>query len=79
MPLYLINIYNDADILDEEGSDFPDLGAAKDVAIRGARAMMAEHIIAGRPVNMRHRIEVTEQSGRVLAVIPFGEIITIIE
>ena len=79
MQRYFINIYNDADVMDEEGSDFPDMTAAKDLAIRGARAMMAEHIISGRPINRGHRVEIADCSGKVLAVIPFGEIITIVD
>jgi len=79
MQRYFINIYNDADVMDEEGSDYSGVGAAKDVAIRGARAMMAEHIIAGRPINRQHRVEIADGSGTIIAVIPFGEIITIID
>ncbi|WP_030539920.1 hypothetical protein [Sphingobium sp. DC-2] len=79
MPRYFINIYNDADVLDDEGADHADLAAAKEVAIRGVRAMMAEHVSSGRPVNLRHRVEITDNSGKVLATIPFGELITIVD
>lgn len=78
MQRYFINIYNDADVMDEEGGDYADIGAARDVAIRGARAMMAEHVIAGQAINRRHRVEIADVSGRIVAVIPFGEIITVI-
>ncbi|MDT8760533.1 hypothetical protein MZO42_17670 [Sphingomonas psychrotolerans] len=44
MPRYFLNIYNDEDVLDEDGTDFPDLAAAKQEAIRGARGMMADHV-----------------------------------
>lgn len=78
MQRYFINIYNDADVMDEEGGDYADIGAARDVAIRGARAMMAEHVIAGRPINREHRVEIVDGSGRIVTVIPFGEIFTVI-
>lgn len=77
MQRYYFNIYNDADALDEMGSEHADLAAAKAEAIRGARAMIAEHIVNARPVHLHHRIEIVGEDGRVLAVIPFGELITI--
>lgn len=77
MPRYHINIYNDQDIADVEGSDVKDLAAAKAMAIEGARAMMAEHLTAGRPVNLGHRIEITDHNGKVLATLPFREMVTI--
>jgi hypothetical protein len=79
MPRYFLNIYNDEDVLDEDGTDFPDLAAAKQEAIRGARGMMADHVAEGRPINLRHRIEIADAGGVVLASIPFRELITIVD
>ena len=78
MSIYHINIYNDVDSIDKEGIEFPDLAAAKDAAIEGVRAMMAEHVAAGRPVTLHHRAEIVGASGTVLAVISFKELITIV-
>lgn len=77
MARYYFNIYNDADVLDEEGAEFSDLAAAKAHAIAGARSLMAEHLVLGRPIDLSHRIEVADASGRVLAVLPFAELVTI--
>ncbi len=38
---------------------------------------MAEHIKAGKAVTLSHRIEIAADNGKVLAVLPFGEMITI--
>lgn len=65
-------------MLDEDGVELADIAAEKDEAIHGARAMMAEHLAAGRPINLNHRIEVADDHGKILAVIPFRELVTII-
>jgi len=77
MPRYFLNIYNDGDVPDEEGIEAEDLGAAKGEAIRGARSLIADHVIEGRPITLSHRIEVEDGNGQVLATIAFGEVVTI--
>lgn len=77
MPRYFLNIYNDGDVPDEEGIEADDLDAAKSEAIRGARSLMADHVIEGRPITLSHRIEVEDGHGQVLATITFGEVVTI--
>ena len=79
MPLFLLNLFNDVDTCDEEGRHYSDLAEAKEAAISGARALMADHIQHGRPIHLHHRIEVTDEAGKVLAVIPFRELITILD
>ncbi|MDB5682783.1 MAG: hypothetical protein JWM75_481 [Sphingomonas bacterium] len=46
-------------------------------AIDGARALMADQVMLGCPIDLNNRMEVTDQSGKVLAVIPFRELIKI--
>ena len=79
MARFHLNLFNDVDVMDEEGSDRADLAAAKAEAIKVGRELMAEHLVLGRPVNLSHRMEVSDADGKVLAVIPFREMITIIE
>jgi len=78
MARFHINIFNDLEVKDEEGSELADLPAAKQLAITGARQMIAEHVMHARPINLRHRVEITDPGGKVLAVIPFGELLTIV-
>lgn len=79
MPRYHLNLFNDIDVADEDGAEFPSLAAAKAKAIEGARELIAEHVRIGRPVNLSHRVEVADDDGRVLAVIPFRELFTVID
>lgn len=79
MPRFFINVFNDIDVPDEEGHDCPDLAAAREQAVKGAREMMADHVRVGRPITLHHRMEVTDDAGTVLVTIPFREVITIVE
>jgi hypothetical protein len=79
MPRYYFNLYNDMDTVDEEGAELQDLGAAKDMAIRGARELMGDHVRHGRSLTLSHRVEITDSQGTVLAIIPFRELITIVD
>lgn len=77
MALYHLNLFNDVTVMDDEGSECPDLAAAKAKAIAAARDLMAEHVRLGRPLDLSHRMEVADDHGKVLAVLPFREIVTI--
>ena len=79
MARYYLNLFNDEDAVDEDGIEVADLAVAKARAIAGGRGLMAEHVVLGRPINLSHRIEVCDDSGKPLAVIPFREMITIVE
>jgi hypothetical protein len=79
MPRYYLNLYNDVDTIDEEGVVYPDVGAAKTAAIQAARGVMAENVKIGRALTLHHRIEVADEQGKILAVLPFYELITINE
>jgi len=79
MPRYRLNLFNDADVLDDEGYELADLAEAKEKAISGARGLISEHVRLGRPINLDHRMEIADDHGKVLAVIPFRELITIVD
>jgi hypothetical protein len=77
MPRYYIHIYDDTAMMDGDGFDLRDLAAAKHEAIQGARSIMAENLVAGRPLKLFHRIEIADERGEVLAVIAFRDLVTI--
>lgn len=59
-------------IMDEEGAELTDLGAAKREAIKDARGMMSTAIREGRDISHRH-IEICDAVGTVLVKVPFSE------
>lgn len=59
-------------IHDDEGSELPTLDAARDRAVREARAIMSAEVAQGR-LCLGCNIEVLDVRGRLAANIPFKE------
>ena len=78
MPRFLFHAYNEVEAIDEEGADLPDLDAARAHAIKCARDMMAEDVKSGF-IDLNHRIEVEDESGRVVAVVFYRDAFELIQ
>jgi len=59
-------------IMDEEGSDLPDLGAAREEALAAARQLWAAAIIEQRDLS-HQRFIVADGEGASLLILPFSE------
>lgn len=77
MPRYYFNIRNDADVDDPEGKELPDEAAAREHALESARDLVCAHIHEHAGVNLDHRIEVGDASGRTLFAVTFRDAFTI--
>lgn len=76
MPLFHLHIHQCGRLaLDEEGLELPNLVAARDQAIAGARAIMCEELARGQ-LNLGCYIKIEDSYGQVLATVPFRETIT---
>lgn len=76
MPRYFFNICDDFESLDDEGKDLPDLVAAIDYAVAGARSLAAETVHEGHIV-CHHRVDILDEAGAVLHAVRFDEAIII--
>jgi hypothetical protein len=76
VPRFFFHLYDDCIVLDEEGSDLVDVGAARGEAIRSARSIMAEQIGHGQ-LNLGHRIEVEDANGDPVLTLTFGDAVTV--
>ncbi|WP_114951482.1 DUF6894 family protein [Sphingosinicella terrae] len=77
MPHYFFHVRNRFGYVeDEEGSELPDLEAARARAIDGVRSMLSEEARAGE-IDLRGRIEVRDPAGALLLTIPFAEAVTV--
>jgi len=76
MPRYFFHVRDkDGDISrDEEGQDLPNLEAARAEAVSANREMLGERLLHGGSLNHR-QIEIADESGTVLTVIPAGEVL----
>jgi hypothetical protein len=78
MPRYRFNIHNGIGFVeDEEGRDLPDLAAARAEAVKGIRSILTEDVDQGH-IDLCGRIEVVDDSGQSVLVIPFEEAVRIV-
>jgi len=59
-------------ILDDEGTDLPDLSIAQTEAVKDVRALMSNAILGGKDISSRV-IEICDSSGDVLWTVPFTD------
>ena len=76
MPRFFFRVCDDHDCEDPEGIELPDLDAAYQEAIRGARSIMAEQVNKGRLL-LTGRIEIKDQSGRIALFVSFREAVEV--
>ena len=76
MPHYYFHLHNHVGARDEEGQDLPDLAAAREEAIRGARDLMAEGIKQGE-VELDDWIEVQDESGAQVLAVQFRDAVDV--
>lgn len=77
MQRYFFHIYNDCDTPDEEGLELPDDETAVARGTAEARNLAAESVVLHGHLVLSHRIEVVSESGGCVAVIRFGDAVTI--
>lgn len=73
MPRYFLHIRDGATLLkDPDGSELPDLEAARAEALAAARQLLVELIRADKVLNGQ-RFEIVDETGTLLAVVPIRE------
>ena len=78
MPRFYFHLRNDLEVDDEEGTEVPDLAAAREFALLNARSIAAENVHQGL-LNLRHRIEITDEAGETVGVVTFGDAVKVEE
>ena len=77
MTRYFFDLHNDVDAIDEEGADLPDLQAARAHALGEARTMIKASVDDTGRIDLRHHIDIRDQSGAVLHVMRFEDAVTV--
>lgn len=73
MPVFHLHIVQSKNLVpDTEGSAFPDLAAARDEAIRGARSLLSDEVLRGE-MDLRQSIRIHDEAGRHLETVRFDE------
>jgi hypothetical protein len=76
MPRFYFHVFNDETALDDEGTELPDLEAARTHAVEGARSLMSDTLRKGR-IDLSHHIAIQNQQGELLLDVRFGDAIAI--
>jgi hypothetical protein len=76
VPHYFFHLYDDLIVLDQEGKELPSLQAARENALDNAREMACAEVLDGH-LNLKHRIEIADESGKVLATVPFQDVVVV--
>ena len=80
MPRYFLNIRNNISFTrDEEGCELADADAARDVAVKGARSLMSTEVAEQGKLDLRARIEVMDEAGKIVLIVPFREALNIVD
>ena len=64
-------------IPDDEGRELPSAEHARHHAIEGARSLLGAEILTGK-LDLRGRIEVTDDRGNVIEIVPFEGVLDIL-
>jgi len=72
MPRYYFHLHDTAGVEDDEGTELPDVAAAREYALANARDMVCGDVKNGF-VDLGHRIEVVDEAGKVVLTLTFGE------
>ncbi|WP_430252295.1 DUF6894 family protein [Neorhizobium sp. DAR64860/K0K1] len=75
MARFFFNLVGSETVYDSEGTELSSLEAARCEAIEDARAIMSDAIRAGFDVSER-RVEICDESGDVVAVMPFANAVS---
>lgn len=78
VPRFYFHLYNDLDVVDREGEDLSDLADARQFAVNQARGMAGENIKQHGRIDLKHRIDIEDESNSVLESVSFGDAITIL-
>lgn len=79
MPLFFLHVYNRTDCSrDDEGLDLPDLDAALAQAVDGIRSILRDEVAHGA-IDFEGHVEITDEMGKVLALVPFRDAVELRE
>lgn len=73
MPRFFFDLHNDEILCDDIGTECAGLDAARALAASSVAELIGEHIIEGRPVDLRNRIVIKDHRGESVLTVCFGE------
>ena len=78
MPRYFFDLYDDVNVIDEEGRVRADLDSAKATALIEAREIIQANVRDFGKFDVSHRIEVRDESGAIVHTIHFDDAVEVL-
>jgi hypothetical protein len=73
MARYFFHVHNGIGLIDDEdGRELPDLGRAREEAIKGIRSIVSDEVLQGR-IDLSGRIAIADETGAPLCTVKFEE------
>lgn len=76
VPRFFFHLFDDRDVIDDEGVELPNAQAARAKAQVEACHMACAEVLDGH-LNLNHRKEVADERGDVVPTVSFGETVTV--
>ena len=76
VPRFYFHLFDDRQSPDEEGRELVSSEGAFEIARAEAREMASAEVLQGR-LNLAHRIEVTDEFGRVVSIVRFRDVVEV--
>ena len=76
MPRYYFNLFNDVDVMDDEGAELSDLEAARHMAYESAAELVGEQIVQQKLINPGHYIQVLDENRATVFTLVFADLIS---
>lgn len=78
MPHYHFDLHNDIDAIDDEGLDLSSFETAKAHALDEARTMINVSVLNVGKVDLRHRIDVRDDAGKIVYTVHFEDAVSFV-
>jgi len=77
MPRYFVRVKVNGKLLSDDGppDEFPDLEAVRAVVLESAREVLSQEVLKGTAADLDIQIEVEDEKGQRLLVMPVGRVV----
>jgi hypothetical protein len=76
VPMFFFDLYDDMTVIDDEGAELPGLEQAREHALQNAAEIACTEVLE-RHLNLKHRIEVRDESGATVATVRFADVVKV--
>ena len=76
MPRYFFDLYNDMNVRDDEGQEFPNLKTAKSQAVKQVRKLIGGLIVENGRIDLLHYLKVRDEEGNIVHRVEFDDAVS---